>query len=99
MRSDQVQAPLWWLTQKEGEEADLPAVAGGNALLHLPVGLSGLNVDMRSSGGAWTLANLHVSGYYRVNYDRGNWERLLAQLGSRHQVKRVGACVPVPPHQ
>uniref|UniRef100_A0A671KUJ9 Aminopeptidase n=1 Tax=Sinocyclocheilus anshuiensis TaxID=1608454 RepID=A0A671KUJ9_9TELE len=25
----------------------------------------------------WVLANLHVSGYFRVNYDLGNWERLL----------------------
>uniref|UniRef100_A0A8C1G920 Aminopeptidase n=1 Tax=Cyprinus carpio TaxID=7962 RepID=A0A8C1G920_CYPCA len=34
----------------------------------------------------WVLANLHVSGYFRVNYDLGNWERLLSQLESGHQV-------------
>uniref|UniRef100_A0A673LW79 Aminopeptidase n=1 Tax=Sinocyclocheilus rhinocerous TaxID=307959 RepID=A0A673LW79_9TELE len=34
----------------------------------------------------WVLANLHVSGYFRVNYDLGNWERLLSQLESDHQV-------------
>uniref|UniRef100_A0A8C2K8B8 Aminopeptidase n=1 Tax=Cyprinus carpio TaxID=7962 RepID=A0A8C2K8B8_CYPCA len=34
----------------------------------------------------WVLANLHVSGYFRVNYDLGNWERLLSQLESNHQV-------------
>uniref|UniRef100_A0A671SHJ1 Aminopeptidase n=1 Tax=Sinocyclocheilus anshuiensis TaxID=1608454 RepID=A0A671SHJ1_9TELE len=34
----------------------------------------------------WVLANLHVSGYFRVNYDLGNWERLLSQLKSDHQV-------------
>uniref|UniRef100_A0A4W4DMG9 Aminopeptidase n=1 Tax=Electrophorus electricus TaxID=8005 RepID=A0A4W4DMG9_ELEEL len=33
----------------------------------------------------WVLANLNVSGYYRVNYDLENWEKLLNQLNSNHQ--------------
>ncbi|XP_041930194.1 aminopeptidase N-like [Alosa sapidissima] len=41
---------------------------------------------MRASGSQWILANLNVSGYYRVNYDQQNWERLFAQLSSDHQV-------------
>ncbi|KAF3854284.1 hypothetical protein F7725_022339 [Dissostichus mawsoni] len=36
--------------------------------------------------GSWLLANINVTGYYRVNYDHGNWESLLAQLHSEHQV-------------
>lgn len=44
-----------------------------------------VNVDMRS-GTSWVLANLNVTGYYRVNYDLGNWERLLAQLDLDHEV-------------
>lgn len=44
-----------------------------------------VNLDMRS-GSSWVLANINVTGYYRVNYDLGNWERLLAQLSSDHQV-------------
>ncbi|XP_030620520.1 aminopeptidase N-like [Chanos chanos] len=32
----------------------------------------------------WVLANLNVSGYYRVNYDEGNWQRLLTQLSTDH---------------
>uniref|UniRef100_A0A3P9MB43 Aminopeptidase n=1 Tax=Oryzias latipes TaxID=8090 RepID=A0A3P9MB43_ORYLA len=44
-----------------------------------------VNLDMRS-GSSWVLANINVTGYYRVNYDLGNWERLLAQLISDHQV-------------
>ncbi|KAM7396134.1 hypothetical protein PAMP_019202 [Pampus punctatissimus] len=45
-----------------------------------------VNVEMMS-GGSWVLANINVTGYYRVNYDLGNWERLLAQLNSsEHQV-------------
>uniref|UniRef100_A0A6Q2ZIH0 Aminopeptidase n=1 Tax=Esox lucius TaxID=8010 RepID=A0A6Q2ZIH0_ESOLU len=30
----------------------------------------------------WVLANLNVSGYYRVNYDVPNWERLLNVLNT-----------------
>lgn len=47
--------------------------------------LSDVNEDMRS-GGLWVLANVNVTGYYRVNYDLGNWERLLAQLDEEHKV-------------
>ncbi|XP_074487623.1 aminopeptidase N-like isoform X1 [Sebastes fasciatus] len=45
-----------------------------------------VNLEMRSRGGLWVLANINVTGYYRVNYDRGNWERLFSQLNSEHQV-------------
>ncbi|XP_028286018.1 aminopeptidase N-like [Parambassis ranga] len=44
-----------------------------------------VNVDM-SSGASWVLANINVTGYYRVNYDLGNWERLFIQLSTDHQV-------------
>ncbi|XP_075932322.1 aminopeptidase N-like [Anarhichas minor] len=44
-----------------------------------------VNLEMKR-GGLWVLANINVTGYYRVNYDLGNWERLLAQLHSEHQV-------------
>lgn len=37
----------------------------------------------------WVLANLNVSGYYRVNYDIQNWERLLNQLTTNHQVQKI----------
>ncbi|XP_062381475.1 aminopeptidase N-like [Sardina pilchardus] len=33
----------------------------------------------------WVLANIHMSGYYRVNYDLDNWHRLLVQLGANHE--------------
>ncbi|XP_062245063.1 aminopeptidase N-like [Platichthys flesus] len=44
-----------------------------------------VNLEMKT-GGLWILANVNVTGFYRVNYDLGNWERLLAQLDSEHQV-------------
>ncbi|XP_026071988.1 aminopeptidase N-like [Carassius auratus] len=34
----------------------------------------------------WLLANLNVTGYYRVNYDPQNWERLLKQLTTNHKI-------------
>uniref|UniRef100_A0AAZ3R0Y3 Aminopeptidase n=1 Tax=Oncorhynchus tshawytscha TaxID=74940 RepID=A0AAZ3R0Y3_ONCTS len=41
---------------------------------------------MTTAGSEWVLANLNVSGYYRVNYDMDNWERLLNQLTTDHTV-------------
>ncbi|XP_030623171.1 aminopeptidase N isoform X1 [Chanos chanos] len=44
------------------------------------------NRDMKTSVGQWLLANLNVTGYYRVNYDLDNWNRLLDQLSKDHHV-------------
>uniref|UniRef100_A0A8C9VNP9 Aminopeptidase n=1 Tax=Scleropages formosus TaxID=113540 RepID=A0A8C9VNP9_SCLFO len=38
--------------------------------------------EMKVNGNEWVLANLNVTGYYRVNYDLSNWERLLTLLDS-----------------
>lgn len=54
---------------------------------------------MKVSGGTWVLANLHISGYYRVNYDLSNWERLISQLSSNHRVRTpVGTVQRQPTH-
>uniref|UniRef100_A0AAQ4RZZ8 Aminopeptidase n=1 Tax=Gasterosteus aculeatus aculeatus TaxID=481459 RepID=A0AAQ4RZZ8_GASAC len=37
------------------------------------------------SGEDWVLANTNVAGYFRVNYDLDNWNRLLSQLNTDHQ--------------
>ena len=39
-----------------------------------------------ATGDQWVLANTNVSGYFRVNYDLENWERLLHLLHTDHQV-------------
>ncbi|XP_061102909.1 aminopeptidase Ey-like [Conger conger] len=44
---------------------------------------------LKITGPGWVLANINVTGYYRVNYDISNWERLLAQLSSDHQMVPV----------
>ncbi|TRY88000.1 hypothetical protein DNTS_007026 [Danionella cerebrum] len=44
------------------------------------------NNNMKTNGNEWVLVNLNMTGYYRVNYDTENWERLLNQLSENHQV-------------
>ncbi|XP_056427950.1 aminopeptidase N [Hyla sarda] len=41
---------------------------------------SDTNNSLQVTGNEWLLANIDVTGYYRVNYDDGNWNRLLQQL-------------------
>lgn len=45
---------------------------------------------MKINANEWVLANINVTGYYRVNYDNENWERLLNALQSTtsRQVRR-----------
>ncbi|XP_041082703.1 aminopeptidase N-like [Polyodon spathula] len=38
------------------------------------------NTTVKSNSTDWVLANINCSGYYRVNYDIENWNRLLQQL-------------------
>lgn len=45
------------------------------------------NTGMEASGSNWVLANHNVVGYYRVNYDDGNWQRLLNTLSTNHTVR------------
>ncbi|KAM6409447.1 aminopeptidase N [Rhynochetos jubatus] len=42
--------------------------------------------QFKVSGPNWLLLNLNVSGYFRVNYNQENWEQLLNQLSTDHQV-------------
>ncbi|RXM91483.1 Aminopeptidase N [Acipenser ruthenus] len=38
------------------------------------------NTTVQSNSTDWVLANINCTGYYRVNYDTENWNRLLQQL-------------------
>ena len=42
---------------------------------------------MKTTAGDWVLANLDVVGYYRVNYDDSNWDKLLNALSTNHSVR------------
>ncbi|XP_061819450.1 aminopeptidase Ey-like [Nerophis lumbriciformis] len=46
---------------------------------------SDTNPAMALGPDEWLLANINMVGFYRVNYDAHNWERLLAKLDSQHQ--------------
>uniref|UniRef100_A0AAQ5X4T0 Aminopeptidase n=1 Tax=Amphiprion ocellaris TaxID=80972 RepID=A0AAQ5X4T0_AMPOC len=41
---------------------------------------------MKVTGNDWVLANIDVAGYYRVNYDQANWDKLLNALNTNHEV-------------
>lgn len=43
--------------------------------------------EMKVSGEDWLLANLNTVGYYRVNYDAANWDRLLEVLRTNYLVR------------
>lgn len=47
------------------------------------------NTHMKVSGNNWVLANTNVSGYFRVNYDPENWDRLIVLLSSNHKALSV----------
>ncbi|NXV74427.1 AMPN Aminopeptidase, partial [Atlantisia rogersi] len=42
--------------------------------------------QFKVEGNNWLLLNLNVTGYFRVNYNPENWDQLLNQLSSNHQV-------------
>ncbi|XP_039995564.1 aminopeptidase Ey-like [Xiphias gladius] len=43
------------------------------------------NKDMILDVKDWLVANINMTGFYRVNYDSENWERLLTKLSSQHK--------------
>uniref|UniRef100_A0A3Q3EZX3 ERAP1-like C-terminal domain-containing protein n=1 Tax=Labrus bergylta TaxID=56723 RepID=A0A3Q3EZX3_9LABR len=47
------------------------------------------NTNMMLGPDDWLVANIKMKGFYRVNYDLENWERLLSKLSSKHQVQRL----------
>ncbi|XP_026712274.1 aminopeptidase N [Athene cunicularia] len=44
------------------------------------------NNQFKVNSSSWLLLNLNVSGYFRVNYNQENWDQLLGQLTTDHQV-------------
>ncbi|XP_075015741.1 aminopeptidase N [Calonectris borealis] len=47
--------------------------------------VSATNNEFKVSSPSWLLLNLDVSGYFRVNYNKENWDQLLSQLSTNHQ--------------
>nr|XP_061796529.1 aminopeptidase Ey-like [Nerophis lumbriciformis] len=59
--------------------------SGGVAKQHWLLKTEESNPDMALGPDEWLVANIDMVGFYRVNYDPQNWERLLAKLSSHHQ--------------
>lgn len=49
--------------------------------------------NVKTGGSQWLLANINLVGYYRVNYDDGNWEKLLNALRATHTVRNIVAFI------
>ena len=43
-----------------------------------------VNLPAGTNADSWYIGNLKRSGWYRVNYDQTNWNRLIAQLKQDH---------------
>lgn len=43
-----------------------------------------VNLPAGTSADSWYIGNLKRSGWYRINYDTENWNRLVAQLNQNH---------------
>ncbi|XP_072321578.1 aminopeptidase Ey-like [Eucyclogobius newberryi] len=46
---------------------------------------SAINNEIKTAPGEWLVANIDMKGFYRVNYDNENWERLLTKLSTKHE--------------
>ncbi|XP_061855431.1 aminopeptidase N [Colius striatus] len=66
--------PITWMT---------PGQTGSRYWL---TDISAINEQFKVAENSWLLLNLNVSGYFRVNYNQENWDQLLNQLSTNHQV-------------
>lgn len=51
----------------------------------MPHGASEVSIELDIPNDAYLLVNPHQTGYYRVNYDRELWEKLIVQLMTDHE--------------
>lgn len=68
----------------------LPLAGGGAAPADPPLHFPETNNQFKVNSSNWLLLNLNVSGYFRVNYNQENWDQLLIQLSTNHQVCGAG---------
>uniref|UniRef100_A0A8C2X912 Aminopeptidase n=1 Tax=Cyclopterus lumpus TaxID=8103 RepID=A0A8C2X912_CYCLU len=70
--NDSSESSLWWY---------IPIRVMSNAAEPSLVWLESSDTnEFIAKSGEWILANVNCAGYYRVNYNRENWERLSTQL-------------------
>ncbi|XP_029766638.1 aminopeptidase N [Terrapene carolina triunguis] len=67
--------PVTWMKQQDGAEQMywLTETSATNQLFVV------------TGASNWLLLNINVTGYFRVNYDQDNWNKLLTELGTSHE--------------
>ncbi|XP_053898785.1 aminopeptidase N [Malaclemys terrapin pileata] len=67
--------PVTWMKQQDGAEQ-----------MYWLTETSAINSSFVVTGASnWLLLNINVTGYFRVNYDQDNWNKLLTELGTNHE--------------
>ncbi|NWT17755.1 AMPN Aminopeptidase, partial [Vireo altiloquus] len=66
--------PITWMTNNHGSSS------------YWLTKVTDTNNQFRLDSSSWLLLNLNVTGYFRVNYNQENWDQLLNQLGTNHEV-------------
>ncbi|XP_044213044.1 alanyl (membrane) aminopeptidase a [Thunnus albacares] len=74
--NDSAVSSLWWevpiRVMSQSDQSHVRVWLRDNKTVAIPA--------LESKNGEWILVNVNCTGYYRVNYDPENWERLLTQL-------------------
>ncbi|NXE00863.1 AMPN Aminopeptidase, partial [Chaetorhynchus papuensis] len=67
--------PITWMTDKGHENST-----------YWLTKVTDTNNQFKFNSPSWLLLNLNVTGYFRVNYNQENWDQLLNQLDTKHEV-------------
>ncbi|XP_039988747.1 aminopeptidase N-like isoform X2 [Xiphias gladius] len=73
--NDSSESSLWWYVPIR-----VMSNTSESSLVWLDTSGTVKKDEFISKSGEWILANVNYTGYYRVNYNLENWERLLTQL-------------------
>ncbi|KAL6422736.1 hypothetical protein ACFW04_010746 [Cataglyphis niger] len=83
-KNDQLWIPVTFTTQSNLNFMNF-AFLFRDERLRLITSLLGSEVDIEEDG--WVMFNIQQSGYYRVNYDAENWQRIAKYLNSTEYTK------------
>ncbi|XP_070763184.1 alanyl (membrane) aminopeptidase-like b [Enoplosus armatus] len=73
--NDSTESSLWWYVPIR-----VMSNTSGSSFFWLETSATVTKDELISKSGEWILANVNCTGYYRVNYNPENWQRLLTQL-------------------
>ncbi|KAM3609436.1 uncharacterized protein V6R79_014788 [Siganus canaliculatus] len=73
--NDSSESSLWWHVPIR-----VMSATSDSTLVMLTTNQPEIKSELISKDEEWILANVNTTGYYRVNYNLENWERLMTQL-------------------